>query len=120
MVSHNPNDAREGYCGRCRAWTRDAALDGKAFAFGEPWNEDAALDLVFVAAPVGWPCVLCTTPIEAGDQGQFSTIVTFGAVHIQCLALGLIGHDHGVCHCNGYDTSSKAAADELWRRLGHR
>jgi len=21
-VSHNPNDAREGYCGRCHAWTR--------------------------------------------------------------------------------------------------
>jgi histidine triad (HIT) family protein len=23
-TSHNPNDVREGYCGRCHAWTRDS------------------------------------------------------------------------------------------------
>jgi hypothetical protein len=23
MISHNPNDEREGYCGNCHDWTRD-------------------------------------------------------------------------------------------------
>jgi transposase len=26
MISHNPNDVREGYCGRCHDWTGDADL----------------------------------------------------------------------------------------------
>ena len=25
-VSYNPNDLREGYCGRCNRWARDPAL----------------------------------------------------------------------------------------------
>jgi hypothetical protein len=39
------------------------------------------------------------------------------AAHPGCQALGIIGHDLEVCHCTGWDTSSRAAGDELMRRL---
>jgi hypothetical protein len=37
--------------------------------------------------------------------------------HPECLALGTVGHDYGVCRCTGYDPTSRVAARELWRRL---
>jgi hypothetical protein len=45
MTSHNPTDVRDGYCGNCHDWTRDAT----EFAFHctvcdhrESWTSDAA------------------------------------------------------------------------------
>lgn len=129
MTSHNPNDEREGYCGRCHSWTRQLAALEAVFAFAprlDPWLVEMGVALV--AVPAGWPCLHCGEPIAEGDTGFFRQCLlrndTGGwawktrATHAQCEALGIIGHDFGVCSCTGFDTTAKASADELWRRLG--
>jgi hypothetical protein len=132
MTSHHPVYEREGYCGRCHQWTRQfAALEGTVFGFAPRltrWLQE--MDVVLVTAPVGWVCLHCGEPVAEGDTGFFRQWLLrndgggwacrIRAVHAQCEALGIVGHTHGVCTCTGFDTTSKTAADELWRRLGHR
>jgi hypothetical protein len=64
-------------------------------------------------------CVLCAEPIDAGDV-DYSWRSTGNPAHGACMALGIVGHDYGVCTCTGYDTQSRAAAIELWQRMGAR
>lgn len=61
------------------------------------------------AAPDTIGCALC----EEELTGQVRS-----GMHIECLALGIIGHEYGVCSCTGWDTGARASALELWRRLG--
>lgn len=56
----------------------------------------------------GTTCALCGEALDGRTRS---------GMHIECLALGIIGHDHGVCACTGWDTSARASALELWRRL---
>lgn len=130
MTSHHPVDEQQGYCGRCHAWTRQYAAEGvEVFGFSprpDAWLARAGAALV--STPVGWPCGLCTTPIERDDMGFFREVVVLDgagawsarirAMHAQCEALRIVGHANGVCRHTGWP-ASKAAADELWRRLGH-
>lgn len=61
-------------------------------------------------------CALCAEPIDAGDV-DWPPRNHGSPMHNACAALKVIGHDFGVCHCTGFDTSSRASALELWRRL---
>lgn len=62
-------------------------------------------------------CVTCDEPMLPDDIDREFWASKDSFFHPACLALGVIGHDFGVCHCTGFDTSSRAAALELWRRL---
>lgn len=73
---------------------------------------------------VGDACLVCREEIVDGDRGLMRTMIhgdgnaSLTAVHAECEALGVAGHTFGVCHCTGFDTTSRAAARELWNRLG--
>jgi hypothetical protein len=41
-VSHNPNDARERYCGRCHRFVDDPPCRGLVDAEGRCYNDDCA------------------------------------------------------------------------------
>lgn len=69
----------------------------------------------------GMPCEICGETITADDDGQTIGIVDDtggrqGAIHPECIALGLIGHTWGVCRCTGF-AHDRAAALELKRRM---
>lgn len=42
MVSHNPNDEREGYCGKCHDWTGHAVVQGEVIMADEPMTKATA------------------------------------------------------------------------------
>lgn len=68
-------------------------------------------------------CLLCHEQIDADDlAGPMGMIDADGAasmgwIHAECQMIGIIGHEFKVCSCTGYDTTSRAAAKELWRRV---
>lgn len=116
-TSRHPGDCREGYCSRCHQWTRDSS---GPYLFGG-WDL-AVLDAgTLVAAPLGEPCGLCGQPIGVDDQGYLRPVLgtaagmaRIRAVHADCetVRVQIARHDHGVCTCAGWDTTSKATGDE--------
>jgi hypothetical protein len=106
--------------------------------FGDNWGSPRLDgDAQHVDTPIGRPCLQCREPIEPGDQGFIQQImrpdaavtgppvptvmpshtITEEAIHAECEALGIVGHQLGVCTCTGHDTTSRAAARKLWGRL---
>lgn len=91
--------------------------------FGEPWAGLKDQNAVRVAIPLGESCRVCLERISAGDRGYLCATLTedhssaVAAVHIECEALGMFGHDFGVCSCTGFDTTARASALVLWKRL---
>jgi len=92
------------------------------YVFGIP--ADAARDCEQIApTPVDQRCMSCRTPIKDGDMGYIRPVMTGpGAVkacpvHMGCEAVSIVGHEYGICTCTGWDTTTKAAGDELMRRL---
>lgn len=58
------------------------------------------------------------TDIRHPDCPRCGEPVTSGQVmHTECQALGVVGHDYGVCRCTGWDTNSRDTARELMRRI---
>jgi hypothetical protein len=91
--------------------------------FGPRWDAPMLDDAVRAKTPIGQPCLFCAEPIEGGDQGFMTIVVGTDdpepqPAHAECQALGIVGHDFGVCSCTGYD-NNREAARELWRRMGH-
>ncbi len=71
-------------------------------------------------------CLICAEPIADDAEPWMVVLITVvdgdgkgsaGHVHAECQALGMIGHEYGVCACTGWDTTSRAAALELWQRI---
>ncbi len=69
----------------------------------------------------GKPCIGCDEAI--GDDDQVSPTVAMGDDgpqrrwwHNECMMLGIVGHQYGVCGCHGFD-KSRASALELRSRL---
>lgn len=109
--------------------------------FGDPWPGLKALKYaVRVSTPLCKACVQCGEQIQDGDRGFVrATIVDSGtydlaawpgfaataragtcAIHIECEALGIVGHTYGVCACTGFDVHSREAGRILWQRLTRR
>lgn len=72
--------------------------------------------------PAGEHCLVCKEVITPGALAapcgyvdNNGSVVAW--IHIECQALGIAGHDHGVCSCTGYDMTSRAAALELWAQM---
>lgn len=107
--------------------------------FGHPWSAPILDGATQTDTPVGTPCHLCREPITENDQGLIQQVrrptttvtgppvptvmatgdtVTEDPVHAECLAIGIVGHQYGVCTCNGWDTTTRKAARELWARMG--
>jgi hypothetical protein len=76
-----------------------------------------------IATPVGERCTRCRERIEDGDRGFIRAVVDgsdvrSAPVHYGCEAVGIIGHEFGVCSCTGWDSTTKAAGEELLARIG--
>ena len=72
--------------------------------------------------PAGEHCLICKETITPGGLAAPCGVVDDTGsgvrwIHIECQALGVVGHEHGMCSCTGYDTTSRAAALELWARM---
>lgn len=98
-----------------------------ALFFGDRWDAPLVDDAVQVPTPVGQFCFNCTEPVAEGDRGLIRRVVRMvdgqpvgsdEPTHAECDLIGVLGHQMGVCSCTGYDTSSRAAARLLWRRVG--
>jgi hypothetical protein len=76
---------------------------------------DEAIEGYSVVTSDGGTCLVCGEPIEEGGRWTASGPPT--AIHIECQALGIVGHDYGVCSCTGYDTTARASALTLWERM---
>jgi len=96
---------------------------GGPTAFGPRWHSVMTEHATWVPTPVGERCLFCEEPIEEGDQGFLRGHIDASGkssmrwAHGGCDAIGVVGHIYGVCSCTGWDTTTKAAGDELWRRL---
>lgn len=66
-------------------------------------------------------CERCNEPIQEGED--FLAMPVFGSdqvvmLHVECEALGIVGHEMGVCSCTNYlGLSQREAAREVRRRL---
>jgi hypothetical protein len=70
---------------------------------GIPRGEEAR----YVETPVGYLCIECGERIEAADAGEMQPFlkldgVRWWAVHRECILLGIVGHQYGVCRCTDY------------------
>lgn len=100
--------------------------DGTIY-FGEAWLP-TQLDHQPQPTPVGENCLSCTEPITDGDRGGWQAFTDHGdnprtvPVHLECLPLASVGHEYGVCECTRYagQPTRRAAALELWRRMGEK
>lgn len=108
-------------------WTFGPAWDAPVYDDLERWPDTEALYTV--------RCLRDDEPIVEGDQGFIQpyiggtdlTLAVGGgegyiltAIHRECQMIGTVGHMVGVCHCTGFDTSSRAAARECMRRFQER
>lgn len=65
--------------------------------FGTPWDAPFCEDATRADTPVGEPCLWCTVPIHAGDDGVITPYVAAqGAArpapwHKECFALQVVG-----------------------------
>jgi hypothetical protein len=113
--------------------------------FGEVWDaritEGAA---VLPEVPTYARCLRCREYIAEGDSGfvrphvgrsldpdylvgvggpdaraanQQAAGFALTAIHRECDLIGVLGHVVKVCTCTGYDTTSREAALEAWRRF---
>jgi hypothetical protein len=89
--------------------------------FGEPWPSGVCDDGVQVATPVGSVCLLCSDPIEAGDQGSF--FADGSPEHRECSLRSVIGgiehltagpHAVGTCY-DGSTLSYRESAIQAWQ-----
>lgn len=93
------------------------------YYFGKPWAGLDDGDSEQVLTPIGERCTVCSELIVEGDRGRLCVTVSaqgWGGsayVHVECEALGIVGHQYGVCSCTGHDTASRASALLLWKRL---
>ena len=93
--------------------------------FGANWGAPMLEGAVQVPTPIGAPCLHCTEPIAAGEQGVIRYAIRVAdlastkpcPVHAECDAIAVIGHTYGVCSCTGFDTTLRSSARELWRRM---
>lgn len=83
--------------------------------FGEPWDAPIIDDAIHVSTPAGGCCMFCREQIEDGDRGFI--LIDGSFTHAECEMLGILGHSYSVCRCTGFDTTSRASARELWRRV---
>lgn len=89
--------------------------------FGERWDVPLLENATQVETPVGVDCLNCSEPVADGDRGLLRGAFINGnpcvvPIHAECDLIGVIGHLMGVCHCTGYDTSSREAARLAWER----
>jgi hypothetical protein len=94
--------------------------------FGARWDAPMLDDAVEVATPVNWPCVGCDEPIQDGDRGLIRVAIRRGddgapygqfvAIHAECDLRSVMGHQVGVCGCNGHGTT-RADARLVWERV---
>lgn len=94
--------------------------------FGGSWGAPILDDARQVPAPVGEQCLHCGDSVVDGDCGFIrgvsrlqpdgSLTATAEPIHAECELISVLGHDLGVCHCTGYDTSTRAAARLAWER----
>lgn len=101
-----------------------AEVFGARVFFGDPWDAPACDYARQAATPVGEQCLYCTEQIVEGDRGWFTAVISKGKAlpaftHIECEMLATMGHTYDVCSCTGYG-HDRAAARELWRRVGVR
>lgn len=97
--------------------------------FGERWDAPIVDYAQPTATPVGQLCLDCCEPIEEGDRGFLRVAVRmrddgqpYGStepIHAECDVRGVVGHQAGICHCTGYD-SSRATAKLVWQRIGEK
>lgn len=75
-----------------------------------------------VPTPVGELCLICGQAISDGDAGLIVTAIDAqresrrAPAHSECLLLGIIGHQFGVCNCTnyaGHGGNKRAAALDL-------
>jgi hypothetical protein len=103
--------------------------------FGEPWDAPFCDDAARMPnTPTHARCINCREQFAEGDQGVVmpmagatdfdpdyvvarpGTALLIG-YHRECQLVGILGHIVGVCPCNGWDTSTRAAGREALRRL---
>lgn len=93
--------------------------------FGERWDAPVVDDATQVSTPVGQPCYVCDEAVVDGDRGFVRPTVrmvdgepTAAAepVHAECDLRMVMGHQVGVCPCNGYG-SDRAAGRLVWERV---
>ncbi len=117
-----------GTCMLCsgRHWPWDPHNGAGPAAVGYPPPADPSVEefLSDVAGTV-MPdrCEFCRERFGDDDQILPMIVVGTGAEepraawgHKECQALGIVGHDFGVCSCTGFG-KDRAAALELWRRI---
>lgn len=93
--------------------------------FGRPWLAEH-WDHQQKPTPVGELCAECKEPINDDDNGTWNVVTDHGdnphtlPVHSECQPLSIVGHTYGVCWCTDYagQPTRRAAALELWRRMG--
>lgn len=91
--------------------------------FGEAWDVPALDYATQAETPVGAACGCCSEAVAAGDVGWIRAAFDTATgprpyvLHAECELLGIVGHLFGVCSCTGFDTTSREAARELWRRV---
>ena len=104
-----------------------SVTESNVLYFGESWGSPLLDGARRVPTPVGERCFACKEPISEQDQGLVRIVLVGGGiltshevvpVHAECEALGIVGHQFGVCSCTGYDTTSRESARVLWQRLG--
>lgn len=89
--------------------------------FGWPEGELDECDFQ-IEAPTNEECLRCGEPIGGGERGFMWPIPdNLGhhtePIHFGCVVVAVCGHDFDVCPCTGWDTSTKAAGDEIVRRM---
>lgn len=101
--------------------------------FGEPWGAPLCDDAErFPEVPTWADCLRCKEAFVEGDAGVLMPHV--GSVdarhvvggsrdawlvgeHRECFIAGTLGHLVGVCSCTGWDSTSRAVAREVQRRV---
>lgn len=95
--------------------------------FGDRWDAPLIDEADQVPTPIGQSCFRCGELVAAGDRGLIRMVArelggelqaAAEPVHAECDLIGVVGHLVGVCHCTGYDTSTRAAARLAWQRAG--
>jgi hypothetical protein len=96
--------------------------------FGPRWDAPMLDGAVQTETPVGKACMRCGEPIREGEPGLMRYIVpgiargeaaTEEPIHAECDAIGIVGHQYGICACEGWDTGSRRTAQALWKRMGY-
>ena len=92
--------------------------------FGDWGTAGRAQGAARANVPVGVPCARCSELIVEDDVGEMmphvdETCAVIRPIHRECLLLGIVGHEYGVCRCTDYAVASsvREAALELYRRV---